>query len=73
MFAWDYMMQLKGMTCEEGMAWLAQTFEGEDLEVQDDGDGDFTVYVGGYYSDECPVVEFEDGYVARWYRAEAWG
>jgi hypothetical protein len=73
MFTWDSMMQLKGMTYEEGMAWLAQTFEGEELEIFDEGDGDFTVYVGGCWCDEAIVVEFEDGYVARWYRAEAWG
>lgn len=32
-----------------------------------------TIYIGGdRYSNEVPVVEIEEGRVARWYRSDCW-
>ena len=30
------------------------------------------VFVGGYYADEAPTIESEDGKVVRWYRGQCW-
>ena len=52
------------------MAWfVAHGEEEDDLEWDED---DEMLHVGGYWSDCHPVIEFDDGKVARWWRSEAW-
>ena len=72
-YVWDDLMELRKATVEFVMAWFVAHGEAEeDLELRLDEDGDGALHVGGYWSDAHPVVEFEDGIVARWYRSGYW-
>ena len=72
-YAWEDLMELRKASVEFVMAWFVAHGETEeDLELDLDEDGDGALHVGGYWSDSHPVVEFEDGVVARWYRSEDW-
>ena len=80
-FAWEELMELSHMASRDALAWL--TAHGVDLEDCDCGDGveledvdldgDFVLYIGGYWCDCVPIIDFEDGHVVRWYRSGVWG
>jgi len=79
-FEWEELMELSHVESRKALEWLEA--HGVDLEECDCGDevylkdvdldGDFCLYVGGYWADFSPVIEFEDGHVARWWRSGAW-
>ena len=79
-YEWSLLMELSHMDSRSALEWL--TAHGVDLDDCDCGDdvgledvdldGDFDLYIGGYWSDFAPHIEFEDGHVARWYRDDAW-
>jgi hypothetical protein len=69
-YAWEDLKELKGLELVEVVAWfVAHGEEEDDLEWLEEDD---ELHVGGYWSDAHPVVEFEDGKVARWWRSEYW-
>ena len=68
MFGWEKLDEIKGMSFEQFEKWL----EANGLEEAESYDDNGIVYIDGYYADESPVVEFENGIVDCWYRAEAW-
>ena len=67
-YEWEDLYERKGMGVEEVCEWFVA--HGEDADELEVVDGD--LYVGGYWADEVPVVEFEQGKVVRWYRSSAW-
>lgn len=73
-FAWEELVELKGHSLEFVIDWFkAHGISEDELEVEYYEDcGDFMVFVGGYYSDEAPTIESEDGKVVRWYRGQCW-
>ena len=78
---WEELMELSHVESRKALEWLV--VHGIDLEDCDCGDGigledvdldgDFRLYVDGYWADFSPVIVFEDGRVARWYRSGACG
>lgn len=73
MFKFEDLMEVRKMEFVKVMEWLkAHGCEESDLDVEIDEDGWGQIDVGGYWSDAHPVIEFEDGVVARWYRSEDW-
>lgn len=69
-YKWDDLHELKGMELEQVVEWFKShggPLDDDEYEVLDD-----ELYVGGYYGDEVPVVEFKDDKVMRWYRSECW-
>ena len=73
-YRWEDLMELRGLGVEEVLAWfVAHGEDADELELSEvDADGDCQLDVGGYWRDSHPVVEFEGGVVARWYRSEDW-
>ena len=79
-YEWKTLQELSHMETRQALDWLvAHGMDIDDCDCGDcvdlddvDLDGDFTLYVTGYWSDFSPVIEFEDGHVARWYRDGAW-
>jgi hypothetical protein len=70
MYQWEDLMELRGLTVQEVVTWfVAHGVAIEDLEYDEI---DESIDVGGYWSDSHPVIEFEDGIVARWFRSEDW-
>ena len=73
MFKFEDLMEVRKMEFAKVMEWLqAHGFKEADLDVEIDEEGWGQIDVGGYWSDEHPVIEFEDGVVARWYRSDDW-
>jgi hypothetical protein len=78
---WEQLAELSKMASREALEWLvAHGVDLEECECGDevaieevDLDGDFSLYVGGYWSDCSPVIVFRKGVVARWYRSGEWG
>lgn len=77
---WSLLMELSQMDSRSALEWLTahgvdldQCDCGDELGLEDvDLDGDFELFLGGFWSSEVPVIEFEDGHVARWYRSASW-
>lgn len=73
MFKFEDLIEVRKMEFVKVIEWLqAHGCEESDLDVEIDEDGWGQIDVGGYWSDTHPVIEFEDGIVARWYRSEDW-
>lgn len=78
---WQLLKELSKMDSRSALEWL----KAHDVDLDHDdlcGDGaslkdvnlngDFTLFIGGFWSDGAPTIEFEDGHVARWYRGIYW-
>ena len=68
------LMQVMGMDFQSVVDWLVAhkwMRDADDYDYEEDED-DATIWVGGYYSDYAPIIEFESGIAVRFYRGEAW-
>lgn len=88
MYRWEDLMEIRQQTLEVVVEWLVAHGEREeDIEWDGDHtpiatllalpeDDDYRLcpdlHVGGYWSDEHLIIEFEDGIVRRWYRSWCW-
>lgn len=61
-----------GFTAEEEDFDFGDCVELEDITEEERASFDGALFLGGYWSDEEPVIEFEDGRVVRWYRSGSW-
>jgi hypothetical protein len=69
----EELIEIRKMHRTAVVEWLLNKGEKlEDIEIDIDEEGDGQIDVGGYYSDSHPVIEFENGYVTKWYRSEDW-
>lgn len=62
--------ELKGMGLEQVVEWFKAhggPLDDDEYEVLDDD-----LYVGGYWLDEVPVVEFVDGLAVDCYISDCW-
>ena len=50
----------------------SEDVELEDITEEERATFGGALFLGGYWSDEEPVISFEDGHVARWYRSGSW-
>ena len=73
MFKFEDLMEVRKMELEKVLEWLeAHGVDEAEFELEIDEDGWGQIDIGGYWSDAHPVIEFEGGVVARWYRSEDW-
>ena len=88
MYRWEDLMELRQQTLDAVVEWLVAHGEREeDIEwdtahtpiatlLAMPADEDYRLFpdlhVGGFWSDEHLVIEFEDGIVRRWYRSGCW-
>lgn len=82
--SWDLLYEISHQTFDFVLQWLGRFgftsedydfgdgVELEDIAEEDRATFDGALFLGGYWSDEQPVIEFEDGHVVRWYRSESW-
>lgn len=63
---------IKSKTYEEVMEWLEKNITDEEIEVIENDIDDYTIHIGGYYSDHCVTIEITDGVVECWYKENGW-
>ena len=70
--AWDGLYEiLHNATYDEVIDMLHEGGYDDCMEICMEIDGNVeygTIFVWGEYADESPIIEFENGVVARWYR-----
>lgn len=68
MYRWEKLEEIKGMSFKQFNEWLKVN----GLEEAEAYDENSIVYIDGYYADLTPIVKFENGKVACWYRGGYW-
>ena len=58
---------LHGATLEDAREWMKYAGNEDEYEEIED-----RIFVYGFYHDETPVIQFENGIVARWWRNGCW-
>lgn len=71
MFKFEELVEIRRKGLAEVIEWL-YAHNKCNFECIHECEYDYTIYIGGYWSDDCIVIELEDGVAVRWYRQGAW-